>query len=144
MKGGIGNSQTYLNLIPDLPNTQPRGDGIGLQALLTLIPCITNPHRYLRTVAVERDRRHWPREPGILPQPLLNFVVPDGYGAIRTSRCKGVESWVEGEAVDGPYMVNIVDRLAVTFECVFLFLRRGRGVEVFDSDTTFDRGGCVT
>ena len=71
-------------------------------------------------------------------------MVPDRHGSIRTRRGEGVEGWMEGEGVDGPDVVDVVDSLAVAFECVFLFLRSGRRVEVFDGDTTFDGSSCVS
>ncbi len=50
---------------------------------------------------------------------------------------------MEGEGVDGPDVVDVVDGLAVALEGVFFVLDGGRGVKVFDGDAAFDRGACV-
>ena len=117
--------ETHLDLLPNHPNTQPRRNSITLQPLLTLIPRITNPNRHLRPIAIKRNGSHRSRELGVLPQPLLNLVVPDRHGPVGTRGGEGVEGGMEGEGVDGPDVVDVVYGLAVAFESIFLFLRGG-------------------
>jgi hypothetical protein len=137
-------NETHLNLLPNRPYTQPRRNSISLQPFLTLIPRITDPNRNLRPIAIKRNSRHRPGELGVLSQPLLHLVVPDRHGSVGTRRGEGVEGGMEGERVDGPDVVDVVDGLAVAFECVFFFLGGGGRVEVFDGDAAFDGGGCVS
>ena len=51
-------------------------------------------------------------------------MVPDGHGAVRPGRGEGVVDGVEGERVDGPYVVDVIDRLAVEFEGVFCWAKK--------------------
>jgi hypothetical protein len=51
---------------------------------------------------------------------------------------------MEGKRVDGPYVVDVVDRLAVAFEGVFVFWRCGAWVEVFDFDSSLGGACCAT
>lgn len=70
-------------------------------------------------------------------------MIPDRYCAIRPGRRECVVNGVEREGVDGPDVVDLVDRLAVGFEGVLLGLGCGGGVEVFDCYATFCGSGCV-
>ena len=90
--------------------------------LLILISGITHPNCHLHPITGKRNRRRRPRELEVLPQPLLDLVIPDRHGSIRTRRSEGVESGMEGEGVDGPEVVDVVDGLAVAFERIFFFL----------------------
>jgi hypothetical protein len=44
---------------------------------------------------------------------------------------------MEGEGIDGPYVVYVVDGLAMAFERVFFVLNGWTGVKVFDRYSTF-------
>jgi hypothetical protein len=70
-------------------------------------------------------------------------MVPDGNGGVRAARRERVVRRVEGERVDGPYVIYVVYRLSVTLERVLFFLDGRRGVEVFYGDATFYRGRRV-
>jgi len=51
---------------------------------------------------------------------------------------------MEGESVDGPYVVDVVYCLSMAFECVLLVLNFRSGVNVFYRNPSFDRGRGVT
>jgi len=51
---------------------------------------------------------------------------------------------VESERVDWPDVVDVVYRLAMTFERVLFLLDGWRGVEVFHSNAAFDGRGRIT
>lgn len=114
-----------------------------MHPLLAHIPIIPHPHRQPRSIAVERKRTDGVAELGVLPQPFLNLVVPDGDGRVGACGGEGVVYGVERERVDGVHLVDVVDGVAVAFEGVFFGLRGGGGVEVFDGDAALDGGGRV-
>ena len=51
---------------------------------------------------------------------------------------------VEGKGVDGPDVINVVNRLAMALERVFLVLDLGAWVEIFNRNPAFDRRSCVS
>ena len=51
---------------------------------------------------------------------------------------------MEGERVDWPYMVDVVDSLPVTLEGVFFVLDFAAGIKIFYSNPSFNGGSGVT
>lgn len=78
-----------------------------------------------------------------MAQPLFDLVVPDGDGGVRAARRERVVRRVEGERIDRPNVVDVVDRLAVALERVLFFLDGRRGVEVLNGNAALDGGRRV-
>ena len=98
---------------------------------------------------------------GVLPETLLQLVVPDGYRTVRAGRCEGIITItvgsvhlgirelrglhrMEGKCIDGPYVVDVINGLTVALERILLFLNFGAWIKVFNGNSSLDRGGCVT
>lgn len=77
-------NRAYFDLIPESPDIQ-RGWRRGLRALLAELPAVAHPDSEVRSVAAERDARDGGVEL-VLPQPLLQLVVPDRDRAIAAGR----------------------------------------------------------
>ncbi len=57
--------------------------------------------------------------------------------AEEARRGREVLHWVEGERVDGPDVVDVVDGLAMTFKGVFLLLGFGARIKIFHGYPSF-------
>jgi len=51
--------------------------------------------------------------------------------------------WMECKSVNGPYVIDVVDSLTMTFESVFLFLSSRARIEILDCYPTFRRSRCI-
>ena len=70
-------------------------------------------------------------------------MIPDRYCTIRSTGSECIVNRMKSEGVHGPDVIDLIDRLAVGFESVFLGLG-GRGrVKVFDCYATFCRCCCI-
>jgi hypothetical protein len=133
---------THLDPLSKLTNEQRRPLSRP-RSLLALIPRITHPDREPRPVRRKRERSDGRLVARELTQPFFDLVVPDRDRRVRAARCERVVRRVERERVDGPYVVDVVDRLSVALERVLFFLDRWRGIEVLYGDASFDRRGRV-
>ena len=51
---------------------------------------------------------------------------------------------MEREIVDGPYVIDVVDRLSVTFKRILLLLSLGTRIEILNRDPPLRRGRSVS
>lgn len=113
--------KAHLDFITDRLDT----DGRPLSALgplLSLIPCIANSHCQFGPITAKGYRRDGSLVFLVLSQTLLDFVVPDRHCSIRACRGECVVDGMKSERIDRPDVINVVDCLSVTFECVFFLL----------------------
>jgi hypothetical protein len=71
-------------------------------------------------------------------------MIPDRHGAIRPCRGECVVCRMKGERVNWPDVIYVLDRLAMAFKGVFLFLARRRRIKIFNCNPAFYGSGCIT
>jgi hypothetical protein len=111
-----------------------------MHTLLTHVPVVPNTDSEARPIAVECERADGVVELGVLPQSLLDFVVPDGDRCVGAGgrervvavtkkgsavvRGKGIECVhrMKCQGVHGIHLVDIVHCVPVTLEGIFFGL----------------------
>jgi hypothetical protein len=135
-------SETHLDLLSKLTNKE-RGPLSRTRTLLARIPRVARADREACAVRRERQRGDGSVVARVLAQPLFDLVVPDGDGGVRAPRRERIVRRVEGERIDRPNVIDVVDRLAVALERVLFFLDGRRGVEVLYGNAALDGGRRV-